>query len=536
MQDNKKFITGAAILAATSIFVKIVGAIYKIPLFNIIGGVGKGVFQATYNIYTLLLNIATAGIPVALSRMVSSAAAVGKTSLVKRYFRVAIPAFICIGIAAMLVMFFFADALAGVMNIPLAAPGIKVLAPALFFICIVSVYRGYAQGFETMTPTAASQVLEVTSKAVLGIIAAIVLTRAAYEVQYVSAGGIVGVTIGLGLCIPLLAFYKRKIDRGLTPDRTGTELPGGMRIFGQLMKVSIPITIGASFFSIITVIDSSIVLGRLQSVLGLTEKMASFEYGIFASGLTLYNLPSALIVPVAISLVPAIAAALARGHGSEARDVMQSSVKLVNILAMPASAGLMVLAAPIMIALFKDSSQTAVSILIFLGAAAFFVCLQLVTTAILQANGNERLPLLSIIIGGVIKIALSYILVGYPNIGVIGSAISSLVCFVIICALNIVFIMMKIKERPKFGSVFIKPLLCTAAMAAVAFSVYLLAEKLGAGFLGTGLVAVRVYLVVAIMIAVAIYGILIIGTRTITMDDMKLVPKGEKLAKKLRIR
>jgi len=535
-EKTQSFIKGAAILAATSIFVKIIGAVYKIPLFNILGNVGKGAFQVTYSVYTLILNIATAGVPVALSRMVASAAAGGKTGLVKRYFRVALPAFTIIGVIAMLAMYLFAGQIAGAMNSSLAAPGIRVLAPAVFFVCIISVYRGYAQGFENMIPTAASQALEVVCKAVFGIAITLILARAGYEVQNVTAGAIMGVTIGLGMCIPLLVWYKRKISRSLPQTDDSGDLPGRMKVFLQLMKVSIPITIGASFMSIMTVIDNSVVLGRLQNGLGLSETDASAQLGIFAEGLALYNLPSALIVPVAISLVPAIAAALAKGQNTEARGIMQSSVKLVNLFAMPACAGLMVLPGPIMVALFKDSLQAASAILIFLGAAAFFVCLQLVTTAILQANGNERLPLLSIPIGGVVKIILGYVLVANPDVGIVGSAIGSLACFVVICALNIIFIKIKVKERPKFLRVFVKPLFCTAVMAAIAYIVYGLTHRIGSGIIGTGRFAVAAFLAVAIVISVVVYVLLIIVTRTITIDDMKLVPKGEKLAKILRIR
>ena len=136
MQETKaqNFIKSTAILAIASIFVKIVGAIYKIPIYNILDKTGIGAFQVTYNVYLLILMIATAGVPVALSRMVSSAAAIGNNQLVKRYFKVAMPTFSIIGIVAMLVMFIFSDQLAGAMNNSLAAPGIKVLAPAVFFV------------------------------------------------------------------------------------------------------------------------------------------------------------------------------------------------------------------------------------------------------------------------------------------------------------------------------------------------------------------------------------------------------------------
>ena len=546
MQEKGKqnYLKGAAILAAASIIVKIVGAIYKIPIFNVLDDAGRGSFQVTYEVYTLLLTISTAGIPAALSRLVSSSAAKGETGLVKKYFSVALPAFVMIGAAAMLVMFLFAQSFAGLMNDSLAAPGIRVLSPAVFFACIISVYRGYAQGFENMIPTAASQLIEVVCKATFGLIAAMWLANIGAASHIVSAGAIMGVTIGLGLCIPLLISYKKRLSRKL-PDADGEEwVPDNATVFWRIMRVSIPITLSASFMSIMTFIDTSVVLGRLKASLmaveGLTEVAAEaaarVENGIYALGKTVYNLPLALVVPVSVSVIPAIAAALAKKRGSEAGFIMQSSVKLVNLLAMPAGAGLMVLATPIMVALYNDSRQITTTILTILGAASFFACLQYITTAILQANGHERITLITFPIGAAIKIALSYFLAGNPNIGIIGSPIGTLACFFSIASLNIFFILRKVEERPKFASVFIKPLLCTAAMSGVAFVTYKLAHSLGSGRLGTDRFAVIVYLGVAMLVAVIVYAVLIIVTRTITKEDMLLIPKGEKLAKLLRIK
>ena len=535
-QRKQNYIKSAAILAAASIFVKIIGAVYKIPIMNVLDDSGIGTFQVSYNVYTLIFTISTAGIPAALSRIVSTAAATGKNSLVRRYFSVSLPAFVFIGAAAMLFMFLFADTFAGWMNNSMAAPGIRVLAPAVFFVCVISVYRGYAQGFENMIPTAMSQVVEVICKAAFGIAAALWLVSRNYDSPVVSAGAIMGSTIGLGLSVPLLVWYKKRIDRGLDSGGDAGALPGRLRVFGELMKVSIPITLSASFMSIMSVIDSSIVLGRLQTALHLTERAASEQFGIYTKGLTIYNLPPAIVVPVSISIIPAIAAALARKRDGEAGGIMQSSVKLVNLIAMPAGAGLMVLARPILAALFEESRQTAVTVLMILGAASFFVCLQYITTAILQANGHERVALITFPIGAVIKIVIGYYLSGNPNIGVIGSPIGTLACFIVISALNITFIVFRVKERPKFAAVFLKPLFCTAVMAAAAFFTHKLLHRFGSRLVGSGRWAVAAYLAGAIAVGVAVYAALIIITRTITKDDMALVPKGEKIAKILRIR
>jgi len=538
LQEAKKrnYLTGAAILAATSVFVKIVGAIFKIPIYNFLDDAGTGAFQVTYSIYTLILTISIAGIPAALSRLVSSATAKGDTGLVKRYFSVAMPAFLLIGLAAMLLMFFFSDALAGFAKNSMAAMGIRVLAPAVLFSCIISVYRGYAQGFENMIPTAMSQVVEVLCKAAFGIVVALWLVGMGFESRVVSAGAITGVTVGLGLAIPLMMWYKLKLDSKLIPAVGAGDLPSRQAVLGRIMLVAVPITLSASFMSIMVVIDNSIILGRLQSALGFSEVEASAIFGVYARCLSIYTLPPSLVVPVSVSIIPAIAAALAVRHDAEAGAIMQSSVKLVNLLAMPAAAGTMALASPILAALYGESRQVATTMLIILGASSFFVCLQYITTAILQANGHERIALLTFPVGAVLKIVLGYFLVANPDIGIVASPIGTLVCFIVISALNIAFILAKVRERPRFSGVFVRPLLCSTAMAGAAYLAYAALHRLGAGLIGEGRLAIILYLGASVLVGVAVYGVLIVVTHAVTAEDMKLVPKGDKIARVLRIR
>jgi len=549
MHEKKKpnFLKGAAILAATGIFVKIIGAVYKIPIFNVLDDEGVGYFQVTYNVYALILAISTAGVPVALSRLVSSASSKGNRPLVNRYFSVAMPAFIIIGITVMSLMFFFAKDIATAMGSSLASTGIQVLAPAVFFVCIIAVFRGYAQGHENMVPTALSQIIEVISKTAIGIGVALFLARLGYESQYVSAGSITGVTIGLGLCIPVMFLYKKHIDKSNNEIEDAEEyadnyLQSKSRIFLRILKVSIPISLSASLMSVMVLIDTRVVLGRLQSALMLTESEAIEQYGIFTRGLQIYNLPPSLIVPVAISIIPAIAAALARKNKKEATIITQSSVKLTNLFAMPACIGIMVLAGPILNALYYNPSRppetfaTMTIILVILGAASYFVCLQHLTIAILQANGYERVSLITFPIGAIIKIVLSYILVAIPSLGIIGSPIGTLACFAVITSLNVVFIALRVKERFTAISSILKPLMCALIMAAVAYYMYEGLYLLGSGILGTGRLAVVIYLAIAIFAGVTAYLALIIMTRTITKDDLIYIPKGEKLAKLLRIK
>ena len=549
---QQSFLKGAAILAAASLFAKTVSAVYKIPLFNILDDVGTGFFQATYSVYALVLTVATFGVPLALSRLISSAYAKGQTNLVKRYFSVSLPGFALIGIVAMLIMFFFADAIAAFIQNTAVAHGIRVLSPAVFFVCVIAVFRGYTQGFQDMIPTAMTQTIEVICKAVFGIAVAFWLTRLNYELSIVSAGALTGVTIGLGLCIPLLIWYKKRFDKKLPRMNDNSELPRRTRVFADVMKVSIPITIGASFMSIMAFFDTLIVMRRLQNALGYTELEASAQFGIFAKGLTIYNLPSALIVPIAVSVMPAIATAIAKKRGEDASQIMHSAIKLVSLIALPTAAGIMVLANPIMTSLYQDPRAVTATILIILGAAAFFVCLQLITTAILQANGHERIAMMTLPVGAAVKIVLTFILVGNPNFGIVGSAIGTLACFIVISCLNLTFILIKVKNRPKLSGVFFKPVLCTTIMATCAFfsyrlfimldyvvfsREYMIISELVAGAIPSGTrMAVTAYMVLAIILSIIVYGISIIITGAVSRDDMKLVPKGDKLSKILRIK
>ena len=536
-ESNKQnYLRGAAVLAAASILVKIVSGIYKMPIQNVLGEIGSGHFQITYNIYMFILAISTQGIPVALSRLIAAAEATGRPRLTKRYFSVAMPAFIVIGVIFSAAMAIFADELAGFFEDSLSAPGIQVMAPAILFVCIISVYRGYAQGHGNMTPTAISQVIEVVVKTIFGLTTAWLLLRAGRESHIISAGATVGVSAGLGLAIPLLAVYKRKTGRLSEADLGEDDaLPSRANTLKQILKVSIPISLGSAFMSVMTLLDGKVVMSQLKSGLGLPELEAVRLYGIYGRGLSIYNVPTALIVPISISIIPAIAAALAGMKRRESAGIMESAIKFANLIAMPAGIGISVLAAPIYGVIYGDfTGVLGPQILMILGVASFFVCLQIMTTALLQATGNERVPMITYVIGGLSQIALDYFLV--PKIGIIGSPIGTVTCYGVISILNLIFVLVKVKERPKLAKSFLKPLICAAVMGVAARAVYELIFKLMSGTLGVGRLVMVLYLGAAIVVAVLVYAVLIIATGTLTKEDMRLLPKGEKIAKIMRIK
>jgi stage V sporulation protein B len=250
---------------------------------------------------------------------------------------------------------------------------------------------------------------------------------------------------------------------------------------------------------------------------------------------TLYNLPAAFITPMSIAVVPAISAAAVRRARGEVGAITESSLRISAVIAMPMGAGLAVLAGPIIQLMFPDSNAAGPAILTYLGVAGIFVCIALVSNAILQADGKETLPIISMLAGGAVKIACNLLLVSRPEINILGACIGTIACYAVICVLNCIFISRSMKVSPSYGRAFLPPLISTLVMALGAWAVFGLASRLlhlpehGRFLLAAALAA-------AIIAGIVVYVVMIVVTKSVTMEDMKLIPKGEKLAKFLHIK
>jgi stage V sporulation protein B len=536
---KQNYLRGVAILGSTAILVKVIGAIYKLPLYNILDNEGAAHFQVAYQVYTLLLAISLSGIPVAISRLVSAARATGDAGGVERYFSVSLPAFTAVGLVFSLIMFFASDPLAAAMGDANAAAGLRALAPGVFFCCVISVYEGYSQGHGNMAPTALKQIIEVSCKLLAGLTIAWLLLRAGYASPSVAAGAISGASIGLAVALPVLIACKRRIDRSEISSSRSVQprsSVGGGTALARIFKVSVPITLGASFMSIMTVIDTKLVLWRLEHGAGYSAAEAQALYGAYAKGQPFLQLPSALIVPFTLSIIPAISAAVASGRSSDAREVMASSLKLTCLVAMPAGAGITVLARPIFGALLGQSG-VGVDVLVIFGIASFFICTQLLTTAILQANGHERVPAVTYPIGGLIQIALDWALVGNPQVGILGSPFGTLVCYLSITLMNLAVIARRVKDRPRFAAAFLRPALCTAVMSIAVFSVYHLLMRVLTGALGHyGRMETLLCLGASVAVGAAVYLALVLLSGAITREDLRAMPRGDRLADILKLK
>ncbi len=584
------FFGGAAILAVGIFVVKLIGMLYRIPLVSIIGEQGTADFSNAYNIYAVLLTVSTAGLPVAVSKLISEADALGRHNQVRRVFRLALALFLCLGTLSFLVMFFRADALAVLMHDEKAAPGIRALAPAVICVGCLSAFRGYSQGHRNMVPTAVSQIIEALCKLFVGLSLAYLLTKAGQPANIAAAGAITGVTVGtvVALAYLFLSFVGGGMGGRLrsrdVPDRPG-------QILGDLLRIAIPITLSSSMVGIVTVIDSSLVQGQLQKVLlqgpegwqlyrefvdfapleraldawkavpgsgtsvdmaaltaqaeaGLPAALALKEaveqvsrtlYGNYSGALNIYNLPTSLITAITASVIPAISAALTRRSRKGAARLACSALRVTALMTFPMGVGLCVLGTPIVQLIYpRLTARVAGPLLSELGIATLFVCMMLVCNSVLQAYGFVNLPVAVMLLGGCLKIFCNYRLVGTPGVGIFGAPFGNVLCFSLCMVLDLLILSRVVPRRLPLASIFLKPAIASALMGGAAWAVYgVLARVLAGESLSRTGNAVAV--LAAILTAVVIYCVLVVALRAISREDLTLMPKGEKLARLLRL-
>ena len=585
------FFGGAAILAMGILVVKVIGLFYKIPLVNIIGSEGSADFNNAYNIYSVLLTISTAGLPVAVSKMVSEANALGRQNQVHKVFRLSLAAFLTLGVVSFLIMYFGSEQLAGMMHDSLAAAGIRALAPAVICVGCLSAFRGYAQGHGNMTPTAVSQILEALCKLVIGLGLAYWLVRAGQPSHVAAAGAITGVTVGTILALAYMIFNF--VSTRMREEKDTQDAPdSARRILSTLMKIAIPITISSSMVGIVTVIDSALVQGQIQKVLisdpdswALYQQVVDFApleaardawqqavssgaaaeavsqlygavelaaenisrslYGNYSGALTIYNLPLSLMAAITASVIAAVSAALARRDRRGAARITGSALRITALLAFPMGVGLFVLGTPIIRLIFPElDASVAGPLLSTLGIASIFVCLMLVCNSVLQAHGFINLPVVIMALGGVVKIVTNYNLVAVPTIGISGAPVGNVLCFGLCMVLDLVVIARVIHGRPDYLPLLAKPAAAAGVMGLGAWAVYGLLSKLlsyeevtqaGETIQTLGKTGNGIAVMGAILIAVIIYEVLVVALRAISREDLSLMPKGDKIAKILRL-
>ena len=496
-------------------------------------------YNSAYNIYNFFLTISTAGLPVALSKTISEANALGRHNQVQRTFRVAFITFLILGLISFFCMTVLAAPMAQiVISNPKAVYCVMALAPSVLCVCIMSAFRGYFQGHFNMMPTGISQVIEAFFKLVVGLALALFLVNVVQKPELGSVGAIIGVSCGsvVALLYILFLFFR---DRKRRQRIHATDRPdGSMRILSNLLKLAIPITLGSAATSLVTLIDTKLVMSQLQSVYQTVDgldKEAALDaarglYGIYSKTMSIYNLPFSMMVPLTACIIPAVSASLARRDHLGAQKVSESALRIGLLLALPMGMGLFALGGPIMGLLFPSIDlEVAGPLLSVLGLASVFVALQLLCNSILQANGMVNLPILAVVIGGVVKVVVNFILVGNPNIRINGAPVGTLTCFIVISALEIFIIRRSIPAPPSFLRAFLKPFVPSVIMAAAAWATYgLLTNFL---HMGNSLATIG-----GIGVGVVVYLVLVLALRVLSREDLELMPKGDKIAKILHIK
>ena len=558
---KQNFLHGAALLAIAAAVVKIIGALYKIPLKMIIGDQGYGYFCTAYDIYSVLLMIATAGLPVAMSRMVSQKSALGQYNQVRRVYKTARALFLGLGFISGLLMFVFCRELAAFQGQPDAWSSVACLAPCAVLMGIMSSYRGFFQGQGDMRPTSSSQMLEAAVKLIVGLAAAYGMIVLTGSVALAASGAILGVTVS---CVVSVLYLTRKFlpaYRGMP--QTSEEVGSYGKTMKDLLAIAVPITIGSAGLQLLTVLETSLYMGQLRNLLNstmtngeLAELLQSYNYagetplalltredmiqfvldtqkGIYNMTQTVFNMPCAFIVPITISVLPAITSHLTLGNNRGVRETEESAARITSLISLPCAVGLSILAAPVMSLLGGYTGiklELAGPLLAILGVCVFLYSVVQYTNTLMQAHGYAYVPVINMLLAGVVKLAVVYVLVGNPDIGILGAALGAALCYLCIAVLNLFAIRKCVSQKPALLRNLLRAALPALIMGAAVFGSYQgLVLLLGAD-------ASRLILCGApICVGVVVYFVMVVCFKAITREDCQLLPKGDKIAKLLRL-
>lgn len=532
-KDQKQsFLLGTAILTASTLLVKVLGLLFSIPLANLISTDGMADFYTAYDIFAVFLMISTAGLPIAVSRMVGTAYSQGRKKEADVVFSVAFWLFFSLGLVGSIVMFTFSRQIAVyVMDSPGSEYAIMALAPTLFFISIMSALRGYFQGRSNMIPTAMSQVIEAVTKVFIGVgLAAYIITQ--YQMDsWAAVGAIVGVSISAFLGTIYLVMYKlrqNKLDQEV-PD-TDPVMISRKTTLKNLLWFAVPITLGSCFLSVLDLADVAVLMDRLQGSAGLTLLEAKDLRGMLGNARKFFDLPGAFVIPLSTSLLPVLSGAVATKDQEGINRITASSIRITFLISIPATVGMILFSQPICeLLLFNqpDSIDKTAQILAALSIAIVFNGTLYTTNAIIQAFGKPIIPVINMSIGGVLKITLSYLLTGIPQINVMGSAISTVVSYFVIMILNFIVIRRMLPQMTSIVRMVLPLLGASLIMGGVSYGFY---------FLLSQVISPKLVTVPAILVAVVVYAFCVVLLKGVSYDDVSSLPKGETIARLMRLK
>lgn len=511
---SKSIIGGMTVLGLAGVICKLVGVLYSIPLTWMIGTQGLGVYNAVFPAYNLLLTISSAGLPVAVSRLVARSLAKDDPRNAKNVFQTALLLLTIVGTVATIIMLAGSGLLATAADQPSSRIGFQVIAPCVAIVCMLSAFRGFMQGQQNMTPTAISQLIEQVGKVFLALPMAYYGSK--LGIEYGAAGALLGTTIveGVALLYMVVLYFRRQRSFSMLPQLADEASESRPRIARQLMSISLPITIGACIVPLSQYIDSTMLVGRLMST-GMTAETASSVYGLFSGTvIRIINIPTALALAVSMSLVPAISSAKAVNDSKAIAAQTSLGMRFAFLIGLPCSVGMSVLAEPLMRFFYQGSIVEEELILggellTMSGLTIVLFTVVQATTSVLQGLGKQRIPMYTLVAGVVCKIILNYVLIAIPEINIHGAPMASLVCYSVSMIPNILYMLKYADTRMNWRDWIVRPGIATLAMGVV---VWLMRELLPFS---------RLILLAEVAVGVIVFVAVAFVVKAVTKEDLR---------------
>lgn len=534
MQEGSKFLKGALILTIANIIVKILGAVYRIPLLRILGEEGMGLFMAVYPFYATMLSISTAGVPLAVSKLVSEKIALDNYDGARQVFRVARSMMLASGLIVTGILVFATPYYTSkVLKVPRTLYPMLAIAPSIVFYAVKSAFRGFFQGQQRMGPSAAASVVEQLVRVATIFLLAILLMN--YSLELGAAGAAFGSVTGAAAGFFLLLYYYLRTGpeyASLAARGTNNALAPTKQVLKEIFALALPITVGSVIVPIVNMVDSSLILPRLQAG-GFSEKAALGMLGIFSgAAMSLVNVPTIFTLGLGASLLPAIAEAYAHKQYDLISRLSNLSVRVGQIIALPSAIGLFVLAEPISIFLFDN-----IAVARPLSVAAFsavFIILNHTTTPVLQGLGKTYLPIVHMLYGLLAKIVINYYFTPIPAINILAPAAGTIVAFALAAFFNLRSIRKLVGLGVSFYDGFIKPFFNAVLMGVSLFFIHPQFEKLARAILGSRGSAFSLNglsVLMSVGLGIGVYAVATLLTGTLTRAELEPIPKiGPKLA------
>ena len=560
---EQNFERGAVILLASTIIVKVIGAIFKIPLQRLIGDLGFGYFSSAYDLFLPIYALSMAGLPIAVSRLTAASVAEGRLKDARKTLIIAKRAFLVTGLTGFIIM------LAAIAPYALMTTNTKpdafnvgicvaMIAPTILFCSYMSAYRGYYEGMHNMYPTAVSDIIEALGKLILGFSFAFVVLKITGNVAYAAAGALAGIMVGTIAAAAYLVLRHKIVGDPINKDELEASPAArtGKALLKALLVIAIPVALSSLANNITLFIDTFMVKWQLKNVMessfdfvsnmyassvadynasaaalnreALTaSNMPTFLYGIRGEAYVLYNLIPTLTATLGIGSVPFLTTVWVEKNMPAVKKTMETIMRTTAVIAIPAGIGLCAIAPNVMGLLYDGIAPVEIGspLLRMLGVAAVFSGLSVPMTNMLQAIGKPMLPVRNIAIGAVLKIIVNFILVGRPELNIMGAPIGTTLCYVYIFASNMYCLIKYTGVKFNFVAVLAKPLISALCCGAAAVGVSMLCSYLELG----NLIATAL----SVIAAVVVYFIVLFAIKTLTKEDIEGFPKGKAIAKVL---